>query len=584
MKKFLKIFKQPEFYAIVLLVACIVTGLSLRVKVENAVLQRGESVEEASLPITKKMREGEYFQVELDIRNPYHSSYDLKVVPDDCAESIVVNGKALEMDRIHGRCDFSKGFLLEDSVLAPNRVGDRTHFSFFLKNNGGDAGLNLFVYQTSFLTKVSNIGAIVFFALLCLLLARRLRLRGGLLFLFFVGVALRAVFFANVPYTTYSNDVEGHVAYVQYILEKHAVPGVDDCWTCYHPPVYYASAAPSFVLGEWMGVTGPTGLQVFSLLLSVATLFLGILFLKSFLTGAPLGVASLLWAFWPLMILVSPRIGNDQMFYMVHVLCLWGGANYLKEGRGKFLIIAVVAAALAMWTKTSGVVTLGMLVLFAMCGYVKNGRIFWPTKSEVVAWGLLLLLIVGIVLQKLLGDADLVGNASGLNGKLRVGNEAFNYIFFDLKSFVIHPYTSAWNEEWGREFFWNYSFKSAMFGEFELVRTQTGRTLATLMSVTFLGMMVYAVRGFWKTKLAAVHWILLLQTAAFFAALMFLRIKVPFSCSNDFRYIAPALLGIVPFVGYGIHVENGSLKWKVLGYGFVLGFVVSTVILYILAM
>ena len=584
MKKFLKIFRQPELYIVVLLVACILAGLLLRVKVENVVLQRGESVEEVSLPITKKMRSGEFFQVELDIKNPYRSSYDMRVVPDDCAESIVVNGKALEMEHIQNRCDFSKGFLLEDSVLAPNRVGDKTHYSFFLKNNGGDAGLNLFIYQTSFLTKASNFAAVVLFALLCLLLARRFKLRGGLLLLFFVGVVFRTVFFANVPYTTYSNDVDGHVAYVQYILEKHAVPGVDDCWTCYHPPVYYATAAPSFVLGESLGVTGPTGLQAFSLLLSVATLLLGILFLRGFLTGAPLGVASLLWTFWPLMILVSPRIGNDQMFYMVHVLSLWGGANYLKEGRGRYLIVAVIAAALAMWTKTTGIVTLGTLVLFALCGYAKNGRVFWPKKSEVIAWGLLLLLIAGIALQKLLGDADLVGNASGLNGKLRVGNEAFNYIFFDLKSFVTHPYTSAWNEDWGREFFWNYSFKSAMFGEFELVRTQTGRTLATLMSVSFLGLMVYAVRGFWKTKLAAVHWILLLQTVAFFAALMFLRIKVPFSCSNDFRYIAPALLGIIPFVGYGIHVENGSLKWRVLGYGFVIGFVVSTVILYILAM
>ena len=102
--------------------------------------------------------------------------------------------------------------------------------------------------------------------------------------------------------------------------------------------------------------------------------------------------------------------------------------------------------------------------------------------------------------------------------------------------------------------------------------------------MTFLGLLVYAARGFWKTRLQAIHWILLLQAVAFFAALMFLRIKVPYSCSNDFRYIAPVVLSFIPFVAMGIHVEGASLKWKVLGYALVAGFVLSTVILYILAM
>ena len=584
MKKLFRIFRFPELYCALLLVASLVVGFALRVSVENVVLRQGPSMENVSLPVTKKMREGEMFQVELDIKNAYRTSYDLRVVPDDCAEGIVINGQNLDVRSNPGRCDFTKGFWLNDSVTAPHRVGDRTHYTFYLRNNGGNAGLNVFINQTSFLTRVMNVAAVVFFALLCMFVARRFKLRGGILFLFLLGVLIRTVFFANVPYTTYSNDVDGHVAYVQYVLDNHAIPGVDDCWTCYHPPVYYVTAAPAFVLGNWIGVTGTTGLQAFSLLLSVLTLFFGIMFLKSFMTGPAFGTAAVLWTLWPLMILVSPRIGNDQMFYLLHVLCLWGGVKYFNEGRGKFLIVAVLSAALAMWTKTTGVVTIGMVFLFTVCGYVRNERFPYPTKSEVVAWGLFVLLIAGVALQKLLGDADLVGNASGLNGRLKVGNEAFNYIFFDLKSFVTNPYTSAWKEEWGREFFWNYSFKSAMFGEFELVRNATGRTLATLMSVSFLGLMVYAARGFWKTKLQAMHWILLLQAVAFFGALMVLRIKVPFSCSNDFRYIAPVVLSMVPFMATGITLEGSSLKWKVLGYALVAAFALSTVILYILAM
>lgn len=584
MKFVLKIFKQPELYVVLLLLACISVSLALRVTVENVVLLKDQQTENTSLPISQKMENGKFFQVELDIRNPYGAAYDLKVVPDDCAEGIIINGESINVNRFRGRCDFSRGFMLPDSLLSIFRVGDKTHYTFSLKNNGGNAGLNLFLYQVSPVTKVANVLSMLFFALLCMLIARRFKLGGWLIFLILVGVLFRTVFFANIPYTTFSNDVDGHVAYVQYVLEKHAIPGVDDCWTCYHPPVYYVSAAPSFVLGELVGVSGTTGLQLYSLLLSVLTLFFGLLFLKSFLTGAPLGVASLLWTFWPLMLLVSPRIGNDQMFYMLHILCLWGGANYLKEGRGKYLIVAVIASALAMWTKATGIVTLGTLLLFALCGYVSNIRSLRPTKSEVASWILLSMLLVGFALQKWLVGSDLVGNSSGLHSRLIVGNEAFNYIYFDLQSFMAHPFTSAWNDEWGRQYFWNYAFKSAISGEFDMVDTESGRTAATFVSVTFLGLLAYGARGFWKTKLKSIHWILLLQTVAFFGALMFLRIKHPYACSNDFRYIAPAILGLIPFVALGIQAEGASTKWKVLGYALVFGFVLSTVVLYILAM
>ena len=68
-------------------------------------------------------------------------------------------------------------------------------------------------------------------------------------------------------------DVEGHIEYIQYVINNHSIPDKDECWSCYHPPVYYIAAAPSYVLGEYLGMQGTTGLQAFSLLLSVLTTF-----------------------------------------------------------------------------------------------------------------------------------------------------------------------------------------------------------------------------------------------------------------------------------------------------------------------
>ncbi|MBR4783840.1 MAG: glycosyltransferase family 39 protein [Fibrobacter sp.] len=552
-------------------------------KIENVRLVRDTATQESSFPLLMKMEKGERFSVEFDVKSRL-SNYDLNIIPDDCAEIVIVNGSMVDLNHIQGNCNFAKGFVLRDSVTAPYKVGDKTHYSFYLINNGGDAGLNVLVKQASVLPIVLYVLIVLSLASLCLLLARRFGLGWGLAFIIFAAVVLRMVFFINASYKTFSYDVEGHIGYVQYIIENRSIPGVDDCWTCYHPPVYYVAAVPSYLIGEWIGLPGTAGLQAFSLLLSILTLFFGMLFLRNFFSGKALGIASALWAFWPVMILVSPRIGNDQMFYMLHMLCMWCGMKYIRDGRGRFLIVAVIATALAMWTKATGFVTLGTLVLFMAWGYWVNVRGRKFRCSELVAAGMFLALVVAVVLQHLLGDNGLVGNSGGLNGQLRVGSEAFNYIFFDLKNFVTSPFTSAWNDDFGRVYFWNYAFKTSLFGEFEMLRSVVGRNFATLLSCSFLGLVVYALRGFWRTKLQMVHWFLLLQGTAFVAALMFLRIRHSFACSNDFRYILPVIICFVPFVAQGITCEGASLKWKVLGYALVSAFVVCTAILLILAM
>lgn len=581
MKKF---FRLPELYVVLLLAACLVVGLMFRITIENVTLYQDDARENLSLPILKDMDDGMLFQVELDVVGAHGRAYDLKVIPDDCVSKVEVDGHSVDLDSFPGHCDYTRGFVLKDSVIALYRMGGPTHFVFHMRNKGGPGGLNVFVERPPFLVRSMNVAAVILFAFLCMLVARRLGLGWEIATIVLMGALLRGVFFVNIPYTMFTYDVDGHVSYVQHILQKHEIPKAEDCWSCYHPPVYYVASAPSFLIGDWLGITGTTGMQAFSLLLSVVTLFFGLLFFKQIFSGIPFCIASVLWTFWPVMIMAAPRIGNDQMFCLFHVLCLWGGIKYLNSGRGKYLIFAVVASALAMWSKTTAVITLGVLFLFTVAGYVGNARLLKPSRSERVAWLLFFTLVLAIMLQKLLGNGDLVANAGGLNSKLRVGNEAFNYLYFDLRSFLEHPFTSAWNDADGRQFFWNYTLKTSLFGEFNMVHHQVGRTWATVSSVSMLGLVVYAMRGIWKSRINMVNSILVLQAVAFIAALMSLRIKYPFACSNDFRLIMPVLLSFIPFVVSGVTLKEASVKWRALGYGLVLMFVASSTVLYILAM
>jgi len=579
----MKFIKTPELIVAACFFLFFALVVTSRITVENINFVQDEESESVSLPLVRDIEINKPFNVEFDIVSPFNFSYNMWIIPDDCADKIAVGDKDIDLSKFKDNCSFSKGFLLADSVIAPYRQSGKTHYVMTLRNMGGPGGFMFFVKMNSIVGHTIYILTFISLALFFAFLARRLRLGKTLMVLLFLGILFRCFFFMAMPYKKFSMDVEGHIEYVQYILENHAVPGSDACWSCYHPPVYYLAAAPSYVLSEFLGMPGTTGLQSFSLFLSVLTAFLGLLFLRKILDGRALILSSALWIFWPLMIMVTPRIGNDSMFYLMHVLCMWAGINYVKDGCGKYLLASVVASALALWTKSTGLVSVGMVFLFAVSGFLANKQLHKPSKTEIVSWFLSVALLVVFVVQRLQGG-ELVGNASALNHSMRVQNEAFNYLYFDLRNFLEYPFTSGWDSAMGRDFFWNYALKSSMFGEWSMLPTTNGRFWATMMSVFLLGLIVYAIRGFWKTRLNLVHWLLLLQGIAFIASLMALRIKYPFACSNDFRYILPILLSFAPFVAMGVTLKESSTSWKVCGYITVVAFIVSSAVLYIMVM
>jgi hypothetical protein len=167
------------------------------------------------------------------------------------------------------------------------------------------------------------------------------------------------------------------------------------------------------------------------------------------------------------------------------------------------------------------------------------------------------------------GNISLVGNSSGLNSNLKVKNEVGYYAYFDLEKFIIYPYTSPWDDALGRQYFWNYAFKTSLFGEFHLNGTPFGKTLAGVISLLVLPLLLFALWG-------ALHFQgrdapALLFGLALFAALAWARFQYPYSCTNDFRYIMPALVPLCGFAVRGIQeVKDGRLR--LLGGFAVLGF------------
>ncbi len=574
-----KIFKSIEFYCAIGILICFGILHYGQIRVENVVLRHGNAEKQTTLPISQNMDAGEWFNVRFSISNPLNIPYDLNIIPDDCAESLTVNGFAFSLSGYSDKCNFNKGFWIPDSVTSPHRVGNRTSYEILLMNKGGIAGINDFPKVDSILLFLLKFMIALLVGIIVILVAKRLELNTFLIACILAGVLLRFAMFYAMPYNQFSMDVEGHLAYIQYIIDNHSIPSAKDCWSCYHPPVYYVSVIPSFMVSGLIDYNSCSGAQAFSLVLSIILLVCGLFLLKEFVFGVPLGIASVLWTVWPLLLLVAPRIGNDQLFYTLHVLCVVAGFNYIKNGDGKHLVAAVVCAALAVWTKSTGFVTLGLVMLFAVFGFVKTIQLHRPTKTEIAGWILLALVFVSLVVIKIFSNGELVANINSLHSSLKVENEAKNFLYFDMKSFLTEPYTNGWVDGQGREYFFNYAFKSSLFGEWKLVDTVSGRMLASLISLSLLGLIVFAIRGWWKTKMNIYHWILFIQGILFFVALGFLRYKYSYACSADFRYILPVLLSFLPYVGLGVYQEEYSLKWKVLGFITVSIFAVCSVML-----
>jgi predicted membrane-bound mannosyltransferase len=164
--------------------------------------------------------------------------------------------------------------------------------------------------------------------------------------------------------------------------------------------------------------------------------------------GGAFAIAGFLWAFWPGVVLASPRIGNDILFALAHVLCLWSCLRYLTQKNGRDLIYAAMFCWGAFYAKTTGTVTIALWFVTFVLGYFPRNR--WKlTKAEFVALGLFLLLMVTVAWQQT-RSVPLIGNLDALNSALKVGNEPRNYLFFDIRDYLTNSYTNGWDDAGGR--------------------------------------------------------------------------------------------------------------------------------------
>lgn len=218
-----RLVRRPEFYLVLVVSLLCALFFSEHVIAENVLLEINDSKKPTVFPILQSMDQGQNFKVSFDITSS--DAYDLHVIPDDCVKEITVNGVSTDLQGIEGLCNFKSGFTLSQDRFAQ---AEKNHFDFYIRNGGGSAGLNVAVVanKSAFASVVSwllYISIVVgFVVVLC-------KLRVGMLaaLVLTIGFVVRMYFGLALPdQNKFAYDVDGHVAYVQYIAENKALPKI----------------------------------------------------------------------------------------------------------------------------------------------------------------------------------------------------------------------------------------------------------------------------------------------------------------------------------------------------------------------
>lgn len=381
-----------------------------------------------------------------------------------------------------------------------------------------------------------------------------------------LAIALRVAYLAVTPFNLRTHDVDGHVEYIEYLLNHHSFPPNDGGWSFYHPGLYFLISALQWRLLDVLHVSRAAilvSLQAQSVLwelgyaafaFAAARLWLDELPEESFGKGllsrrALAALAAVLIAVWPATIIHSVRIGNDDLVYLFFGASFYFTTRWWTRKRERDLHLAAVASALGVVTKTNALVLfgiLGLLLLVHMAGRERERRPLVYLKRfapmVVLALASFAIALGSAIKDTLTGKRTsfFVGNSDWVTNKLIVGNRAENYIWFDLPAFVNHAFISPWDDPPGRQWFWNYFFKTSLFGEFHFDSILVWN-LAVLISVAFLGLLVFAV-GSEILGAFGLAWLpITLTMTVLVASLAYLRMRHPWAPSAEFRYILPVL-------------------------------------------
>ncbi|MDR2595086.1 MAG: glycosyltransferase family 39 protein [Fibromonadaceae bacterium] len=566
--KIRKILREPLLYLLPLLVA--LAGfwiIPAKSSISDVVLAIDGNSYSESFPIsTHKIRENSDFSISFNINIKENENFVYKFFPDDCILGIEINGKAFPQEMIKRPCDYNNGTLLDLSEYTQKGLN---RIEFQMKNNSGPGGLRIDYPYDGF----SSVGfkQILFSILLLItvaLILQKFKFGISATSLVLLGIGIRLIYFSYTSPIERVYDMDyGHLVYINMIIENKQIPSTDGCWSCNHPPLYYLiGAGIKSILDNINPFYSLRFLQQIAMLFSFASLAFGVALLYRLFSDKRITMfSSLLFVVWPGFVITAPRIGNDVPFYLGALMCMLFAQMWWNKHKSRYLLLSFLGAGIAVLFKSTGFVVLGALIPIYICGIFR----FWEFPRLKMIVGIFIIVMFSafasqhrIVLDFFRNETPTLVSVRNLNPGLNVKTSLGSFIYFDVKDYFMEAYTSTWNDEGGRQYFWNFFIKSTLFGEYAVWNSNEGRIFASILNFINLIFFLLIFWGIVNMKIQNLP--SLLFFTALIASLIFTRAYYSVSCLQDFRYIAPVLVPMLLFTFEGLKIlKNTNLRFGV---------------------
>ncbi|MEQ8188902.1 MAG: phospholipid carrier-dependent glycosyltransferase, partial [Candidatus Eremiobacterota bacterium] len=460
------------------------------------------NIEKLSLPFVDYPKGPAGYVIAGKIHSGKISQKTIRIIPDNGVEYITVNGCRVSFDNIDIRSlsDHEKGFALD---LEPYIHQGENNFEIKIYSSNGYISLKITNSFSDRIYLFLSISIILLAAILFYYILRELKLDKITCVIMACSLIVSIIYLTNTDYTERSYDVEGHLEYIQYVEKNYSLPKPDSGWENFQAPLYYITGAIVYKLAGMAGLPETQALQVLTLIYFQIFLIFGIFIFKKIKFFSEESqdlyyLAVSLMVFWPSGIIHSVRITNDIMYYMFYTAGLYFLIKWYDEEKYRFLYGSAICTFLGILTKFNCVFMgsiIGISIIYKLMKekdkkkYVKHIIII----AIIILSGILVIFIRNVNYIKYNNEWISV-NVGELPPGLSIENKASNFLYFDIKNFINEPFTSCWEDKQGRQIFWNYLFKTGLFGEFNFPSTFHTNS-GIIISFLFIIMLFFFITG-----------------------------------------------------------------------------------------
>ncbi len=501
------------------------------------------------------------YSYEIYYRKGQQTSFHL--YPKGCIQSISLNGYPVNYP-LNGNCNFDDGITIDLEDHLENGKNTLT-----IEKDGWKLVMGPLIFGTYWgLSDLLGYLLIASGFLLVLRLVERLTDDIFTALALACGFLLYVYILNNTTFMWKKYDMPQHLDYAAYIANQLQWPSTTHGFLTYHPPLYYTLQAIVLRIGNVLGSFEVVSLmRFFNVMCFMAFLIFAAMTLRKILKNNISYYLTLVFlVLYPGGVISSVRMDSNLLFYPLYSGCIYFTLCWLDNKQKRQLGYALAMAGLSMAVRSNALLLLPIIGLAGLYQWKSSGFSYLLSclKSRKVRIGLLVLLLGCLVnfgrpayehmdskrnYNYIVANADYL--ASIARG-LRINNEWKHYTSFDFEEFLSPPYFTVWSDKGGRRYFWVTAIKSSLYGEFSYPNPWIAVYLNLLMLALIAYIAATAAVGY-RLLPKQPEWLLFLITILIpLAGLAANRILHPIACSQDFRYVYPAIASFCGLVGFAI--------------------------------